>query len=185
MSRIATAPRDKNKTNQIVATPPEFIAAVEKRFGLLHCDVCARQSNAKAPLYIGDPRTEPASVPPGLPMRVGLNGLSCVWPNPGPKQWNWMNPPFKDTPDWLAKIHQERVRTLVLVLASVGSVWYRDLVENQAAVYFLGPRLTFVGETHPYPKELMLLAYDFDLLEQRLLNLVPSQWRWKPARGDK
>ena len=59
----------------------------------------------------------------------------------------------------------------MLVPASVGSCWFADHVFGKALVLPLRPRLVFVGETHPYPKDLMALAWEgyagFEL------------WKWK------
>lgn len=181
-ARIATAPRDRTQTEQVVGTPWEFIQAVESYRGELYCDVACNSKNCKAPAYIADPR----SFDPAIPLtnaegktRMGLDGLTCPWPTPRPAQWNWMNPPFNDIPAWIEAIHRNRTRTLVLVPASVGTVWYANLVQGQAAVDFLSPRITFEGSTTPYPKDLMLLAFDFGLLDMGLLNTQPKQWRWR------
>ncbi len=58
--------------------------------------------------------------------------------------------------------------------ASIGSEWFRNIIYGHAYVLALNPRLTFVGETAPYPKDLILSIFcpawgpGFDV------------WRWRP-----
>jgi hypothetical protein len=49
---MATRPRNRHKTVQVVGTPPEFIEALEGEFGPLGWDLAATAENAKAPRYI-------------------------------------------------------------------------------------------------------------------------------------
>ncbi len=179
MADYATAPRDRTQTNQVVGTPREFIDAVETRFGKLYCDVCATPSNAKAPIFFQDPKCKEEVFDARVSNRVGFDGLSRPWEIPSAGWWNWLNPPFNDIATWLIKVHKEQLPTLVLVPASVGSNWYAQHVQGKASVFFLSPRMTFEGSTDPYPKDLMLIAFDFTLLGAGLLNTQPVQWRWK------
>jgi hypothetical protein len=50
-------------------------------------------------------------------------------------------------------------KTTMLVPAAVGANWWRDHVHEEASVLFLNGRLTFVGHTSPYPKDLALLLF--------------------------
>lgn len=176
MSKDATTPRPRS-TNQVVGTPWEFIHAVERRFGKLHCDLAALPENAKAPQFI---TPEQDSLAP-----------STVWPTPPNGEWNWLNPPFskivpsKSKPgefssipwieEWVAKVVASQVSTLVLVPAAVGSNWYAEYVENKTMLtLFLSPRIAFDGSASGYPKDLMLLVY-----EAGGHRYPPQQWRWK------
>ena len=64
-------------------------------------------------------------------------------------------------------------RILLLTPASVGSRWFADHVWGHALVLALSPRLTFVGETHPYPSDLILSVYDPEMER----GFAP--WRWR------
>lgn len=67
---------------------------------------------------------------------------------------------------------------LMLVPASVGTHWFAQHVVPHAHVLYLAPRLTFVGETAPYPKDLMLCVYAHGLTGS-------SCWQWAPPRARK
>jgi hypothetical protein len=47
----------------------------------------------------------------------------------------------------------------MLTPASIGTEWFRRHVLGRAFVLGLSPRLTFVGTTAPYPKDLMLTVW--------------------------
>lgn len=153
-------PRQKpGRSEQVVGTPEEFIMAVEERFGHLSVDLAATAENAKAPFHIG-------------PESDSLK-----------QKWNlydgnlWLNPPFGHIKPWVKKASKTipSGRILVLVPASVGSNWFADHVWGRARVYFLRPRMMFVGHTAGYPKDLMLLVYG----EEPGVEL----WRWKEPRS--
>lgn len=152
------------KSEQVVETPADFLEAVHDRFGAngaFDLDLACSEGNCKG--------------------RRGLfdrdDSLKADWDqrdNPGGLAW--CNPPFGDLAPWVAKAAASTSpdrggRILVLVPASIGSRWFADHVHGKALVLALSPRLTFVGHTAPYPKDLMLLVYGthpgFDV------------WRWK------
>jgi phage N-6-adenine-methyltransferase len=136
-------PRQRpGRSEQSVATPKDFLAAVEKRFGKIELDVAASHENTVGPRYYT--KVE--------------DGLRHPWDG----RLNWCNPPFSKIAPWVekARAEAEKVRTtLVLVPASVGSNWWRDHVHQKCDVALLNGRLTFVGHTTPYPKDLALLVY--------------------------
>lgn len=73
----------------------------------------------------------------------------------------WLNPPFEDIEPWVKKAHEESIlgaHIVVLVPLSIAK-WWKDHVDGKAYVYMLHGRLTFVGETKPYPKDCALLLY--------------------------
>lgn len=138
-------------TCQIVQTPPEFIQAVMQAFGVRawNRDLAANAENAVTPCYYG-----PGSV-------LGEDSLAQDWV--GHDGDFWLNPPFEDIEPWVKKCAESAPwrhgRIFALLLASVGSEWYRKWVKNVAQTIALSPRLTFVGHKHPYPKDLILAVY--------------------------
>lgn len=83
--------------------------------------------------------------------------------------------PIADIEPWAKKsaLHRHAGRTFMLVPASVGSNWYAEHVHGIAHVVALSPRLMFIGETNPYPKDLALLIWSS-------VCGGFSTWRWKP-----
>ena len=136
------------QSKQDYRTPPEFIAAVKKRFGIteFECDLAADDDNALAPFYFT--KEDSAFDAP-------------TW-NFGPG-WNWCNPEFSALKAWTYRASVERLaegaRTLMLLPASVGTNWWRDHVHGKAWVLMLNGRLKFVGCEDVYPKDCALLEY--------------------------
>lgn len=167
------APAQKpGRSVQSVQTPPEFIAAVKQMLGVREftIDLAADAQNTQAPRFYTE--ADNALMQP-WPTRVG--------------EWNWLNPPFAKLAPWLKKAQIEALHganTAVLVPAGVGSNWFRDHVLHSAVVLFLNGRLTFVGHTSPYPKDLMLLLYG-PMAEGRgdFNNIHVWNWRIDAARA--
>lgn len=158
LERIATAPRSKSATKQDYGAPPAFIEAVERRFGPLTFDLACTRENKKASCGLYFPETD---------------ALTVDWsPMPGNL---WLNPPFANIEPWAAKLAAEcRDRqgfALFLTPASVGSNWFARHVKDNAMVLGLSPRMTFEGETTPYPKDLMLSVFGYGLRGF-------DTWRW-------
>lgn len=84
------------------------------------------------------------------------------------QDYAWLNPPFYRIEPWVKKAAQTDRDILVLVPASVGSQWWARWVHKVAAVYFIRPRLTFIGASAPYPKDCALLWYGHS----------PGYWLW-------
>ena len=149
--RAATARQDW-------ATPSEFLDAVEARFGTLAIDLAARADNAVAPLWLDE----------------AVDSLTVDWAGlPGRR---WLNPPFRHIAPWIAKaaeLEHDTHETIVLVPASVGANWFADYVLDRARVVFVRPRLTFVGASDPYPRDLMLAVYG------RGVRRGVEAWRWR------
>jgi phage N-6-adenine-methyltransferase len=135
---------------QEVATPPELLNAVKDRLciGDFSIDLAASEENKVCPTYFS----------------AGLNDAlaeGCIWSEES-GGWAWCNPPYANIGPWVEKACNEAVRgaqIVMLVPASVGSNWWRDWVEPFAYQVFLNGRVTFVGHTAPYPKDLALLLY--------------------------
>lgn len=138
------------ESEQVVQTPPEFIAAVERVFGRLDYDFAALSTNRVNDLpYFG----------PDHPDESYRDGVAALWPEDG---IGWLNPEFSDIHPWAYKCYGETMfsslHVLMLVPASVGANWYRDWVQPYADVYSVG-RMKFVGHKHLYPKDLILCHY--------------------------
>lgn len=164
-----TAPRKMPKqkpgqSEQVVCTPPEFLAAVARRFGPIRFDLAADAANSVAgSMYYG-----PGSL-------LGQNALAQSWQRGGVL---YCNPPFGTTRLWVAKAREEGAkgaRIHMLIPASVSSRWFAREVHHHALVLALRPKLMFVGHDAQYPKDLMLcvwgpwVAPGFDV------------WKWKEA----
>ena len=145
---MAVMPAQKpGRSVQDYGTPAVLLEAVKRRFGIeaFTCDLAASAANAVCPRYYTE-------ADDALDRRT-------IWPLGG---WNWLNPPFANIRPWVARAWFESgagVATLVLVPASTGANWWRDFVHKKALVLMLNGRVTFVGETTPYPKDCAILVY--------------------------
>lgn len=150
----------KGKSRQDYATPPDFLAAVERRFGRITHDLAAHSGNNVVPAYYG-----PGSA-------IGEDSLEQQW---GALEGTlWLNPPFGNIAPWAAKCCSIRERsgwTLLLSPASVSTEWFALHCEGQALVIPLRPRIVFVGEKNGYPSDLMLCAFG-----HRVSGF--QSWRW-------
>jgi phage N-6-adenine-methyltransferase len=150
MTDIATptgASMNRHRSKQDYRTPPDFLGAVERRFGKLSWDLAADDTNHVAPDWFG-----PAS---------NCNSLCKDWADFAGGSLCFLNPPFNHIEPWAAKCREESekgARILFLVPASVGSVWYANHVHRRAVVLALNPRLSFDGKA-PYPKDCILACY--------------------------
>jgi DNA (cytosine-5)-methyltransferase 1 len=143
-------PKQKpGRSKQDYGTPPEFMRAIEHRFGKVTFDLAASPHNAKAERYFA--------------LENGFDSLKQNWKEPELGGVRWLNPPFSDIEPWAAKCAECRwlpVWTLLLTPASIGSLWYARHVLRRGHVDGIS-RITFVGETTPYPKDLMLSCFGF------------------------
>ena len=150
----------RGKSDQTYETPPNFMQAVNKRFGKIDFDLACLPATAKAKKFF-TPKE---------------NSLVQQWHKiPG---LLWLNPPFDNISEWVSKCSREArlgARILFLVPASVGSNWFADYVHNQAHVLFLNGRLQFVGAKDPYPKDCVLICYNIVHRGAHGYDV----WRWK------
>lgn len=142
---MAPPQQKPGRSRQDYGTPDDLLAAIARRLRILGfaTDLAADADNAIAPFY----------------WTKEADALIQDWPTSG---WNWCNPPYADIAPWVQKAMQEAtkgVQTVMLLPASVGSNWYAEFVEDFAFVNWLNPRVTFKGETAPYPKDCMLCFY--------------------------
>lgn len=90
--------------------------------------------------------------------------------------WTWCNPPFSHIAPWVKKAYEEAAKgawIAMLLPAGVGSNWWRNWVDGNAHVLLLNGRLTFVGETTPYPKDCVLLLWT------PFIHGGYEVWNWK------
>lgn len=146
------------RSRQTYGTPRPFLEAVAKRFGEWPSwDLAADESNHVCDLWIGEKQ----------------DSLTVDWHTLGGLLW--LNPPFADIDPWAKKCAAEAAkgaRILLLTPAAVGAEWYRQHVAPNAYTLALNPRLTFVGERAPYPKDCMLSVFFAGL---RGFDV----WRWR------
>jgi len=147
---------------QEVSTPPEFIRAVEAHLGWnFTFDLAANAANSiRGSNFFGPGST------------WGEDALKESWTGIG---FCWLNPPYADIGPWAEKCVAEQwagATIAMLIPAAIGTNYFREHIHGKALVLALSPRLTFVGHTQSYPKDLILCVYGvrpgFDC------------WRWKP-----
>lgn len=156
-------PKQKpHRSEQTVGTPRAFLIAIERRFGPIVIDLAATEDNRVCAEYLG----------PGSPL--GWDSLLVPWRHQ--RGWQFLNPPFGDIAPWAQKCAEESAKgahVLFLVPASVGSNWFNTWVRPHAYVFELTPRLTFVGHTQVYPKDLILCCYGPERFVGR------DSWNWR------
>jgi hypothetical protein len=155
----------RGHSKQDYGTPQEFLRAVKRLLGIQYfaIDLAATKVNTCAPVWLGPD--------------VGIDSLQAEWTELLNGGWGWLNPPFSNIAPWAAKCRAEAMKgakIAFLVPASVGSNWYRDSVHDVAEVLFLNGRLTFVGETQPFPKDCLLALYDHETY-----RASHDVWKWK------
>lgn len=158
-------------SKQDYQTPPEFIDAVAKRFGRPTFDLAATAGQQI-------PGVDYFFTPEQDSLRQSWLKLSTPTEDDSVARVAWLNPPFAKIAPWAKKLTSEcrwlRRWTLMLVPASVGSEWYAKHIHGKALVLGLSPRLTFVGERAPYPKDLMLVCVGYGAVGF-------DTWRWDRA----
>jgi hypothetical protein len=140
-----------SESRQDYATPPDFMAAVERRFGRIVFDLAAHAENKKHPDYFG----------PGGQVEDSLSAA-------------WLNPPFSHISPWAEKCALESsqgAEILMLITASVGTNYFRDFIAPFAEVFLLSGRICFDGE-NLFPKDCLLAWYRY---RQPKIHI----WDWK------
>lgn len=152
----------KGKSEGEYGTPRIFLQAVEKKFGPLVHDLAADHKNKACESYFSKE----------------TDALKQDWRALGTGNL-WLNPPFSWIEPWAKKCKLEGDRganIFLLVPASVGSKWHREHVHLKATIYYLYGRLTFVGETTPYPKDCMLVHFH---QSDSGIYVPPAVWDWR------
>lgn len=159
MSATEPAPSNRVESKQDYGTPPEFLRAVEARFGPIAFDLAARADNAVARWFYS-PEVD------SLKQSWALEGLPGI---------AWLNPPFADIEPWAEKLAAEcrwlPRWTVMLAPASMGSVWWAEHVLGKCQADGI-TRMRFVGAPDMFPKDLALLAYGFGVAGTGF-------WPWK------
>lgn len=146
------------ESEQVVETPGDLLAAIESRWGAIDVDLaCSRHVQLNA--FSVDNRKAPEAI-----VFPDENALEVSWSARYGSKRCFVNPPFRLCGEFADKCLRESSlfgigRIFLLTPASVGSNWYRDFVHRKASVFVLNPRLTFVGHTDPYPKDMMLTMF--------------------------
>lgn len=155
-------PRQKPSTSrQDYQTPVAFLGAVEARFGPIVFDLACTKANSVAQR--------------GFFHDLGFDGIAEDWTHLAMHgEVLWLNPPFGQVAKWAEKCAAYAGRGLVtlLVPAAVGTEYFAAHIYGRARVFPIRPRLTFVGETDPFIKDLMLCVYGQD-------SAGFQPWRWK------
>jgi len=144
------APKDKTKTKQDYGTDPKFWNILNGKYDF-KWDLACHEGNC----LVTDGRFNSGYLHPYT------DSLAEDWHLK--EGWLYLNPPFKDIKPWARKCVNESLlgaKVVMLTPASVGSIWFHDWVMNKAHVMFLKGRLTFAGETAPYPKDCMISIFD-------------------------
>lgn len=143
----------RGQSKQDYRTPPEFLREVIRRFGKITLDAAADPENRVCPQYFG------------VGSVLGADALALDWERfSEPGDVVWCNPPFGTMAPWAEACRTQQNRpwwTLLLAPASVGANWFGNFVDGQAMIFWISPRITFVGEKNGYPRDLMLAAYGY------------------------
>lgn len=146
-------PKQKpGRSKQDYETPAAFIEAIARRFGRPDFDLAASATNAKAPAFLTE-SDDALAVDWASIRNVDHEAVLVAF----------LNPPFANIRPWAKKCESVRDLprwTLMLVPASMGSLWWRDHVIGKCQADGV-TRMQFVGAESLYPKDLALLAYGF------------------------
>lgn len=153
---------NRHNSNPDRGTPPEFIAAVEGRFGSISLDLAATRSNAVAPQWFG----------PGS--KIATDAFNEDWASLVGNLW--LNPPFDDIPSFAEKFGRECKNrswfSFFLSPASNDSNWYQQHIKPNCYVVDLLSRIPFAGDVNGFPKGLILAIAGFGLVGH-------GEWNWK------
>ncbi len=151
-----------HRSKQDYGTPPELVAAIERRFGTITWDIAASADNAVCERFYS---------------KDGIDALTDDWAQRfSPRDLLFLNPEFGSIASvWAPLVARWRrrmpwLRLLLLTPASVGSEWFQRYVHRRALVEALSPRLHFVGCDDPYPKDCMLSCFG--------MGVGFDVWRW-------
>lgn len=173
--RVQGAAMKRGASSQDVRTPRVFLDAVEKNFGTLDFDLAAAPG---ASVVSGDESGD-------LSWGPADDSLKQDWAE---LRGNlWINPPFDPIAPWVRKCAEtaprldESAAIYLLCPLAVGTKWFRTFVAPFADVYGVG-RITFVGATDPFPKDLALCIYRSNPPENPGML---HHWDWAPKKSRK
>lgn len=89
------------------------------------------------------------------------NSLSKNWAFDTSNGWLWLNPPFSNIDPWAKKCAEESAKgARILLLVPQGSqAWNIAHCQGKSLELRIIGRMTFEGETAPYPKDLSLFVF--------------------------
>ena len=158
---MSKTPRQKpGRSRQDYGTPDDFYRACVREWGPFLVDLAATAKNTMCSDWLG----------PESP--IAEDSLTEVWPKVLRNGTGWLNPPFGNLRPWAAKC-REGGRIVMLTPSSLGAEWYCDEVQGHALTLVVRPRLTFTGETTPYPKDCAVHLFGFGMVGL-------GTWRWQP-----
>lgn len=156
------------KSEQEVLTPPEFLRAIEKRFGPIKFDFAANGANAVAPKFFG----------PGSSIAEDALAAIANWQGRG---LGWLNHPFGVSQHWVARCRRESIpfgprrdggaEIVQLCPAAVSTDWFAEHVHLKAFVLFVRPRIVFIDHEQGFPKDLAVFHWG--------PKVVPGYDTWK------
>lgn len=153
-------------SKQDYATPPEFIKAVERKFGPIQFDLAAHAGNAVHARYFAPPGSEDEAA-------EGWNAFLYSWHSLSAGLL-WLNPEFNDTDRWAFRcLLEAKAGARIALLTPVAITnWFCDYIAGKADVYLLKGRLCFDGKS-PFPKDCMLSHF-----HPQATGKI-SVWDWK------
>lgn len=123
------------------------------------------------------------SVPNHDPNPVAIDSFAQDWSmlahryreSDGRPGLGYLNCEFSDIEPWASKCREELVRgaNLVLLTPLTCARWYRNNIAGRADVFELAERITFLGSTAPFAKDLMLSWFHPRAQGRRAI------WSWK------
>ncbi|WP_298164307.1 DNA N-6-adenine-methyltransferase [Novosphingobium sp.] len=149
-------------------TPPEFLAHIYEAFGSIDLDPCGHESS-------------PVIAKQRILLSEGGDGLAEPWSG----RLTYVNPPFSKFLVWLKRAHdqwQAGNAETVLCLGPVrtDSIWFQDVLCNDADIYLLRGRLRFTnltGKAQNTPFSLMVVMLGTTPEQRaRFAELVPGRW---------
>lgn len=167
MSSIPAQKPGRSKQNY--QTPPAFLYAIRAQIGTITIDLAADGPNV-CDRWFG----------PGSPL--GEDAFEQDWAMQVPmggQHVGWLNPPYGSIAPWARKCVAEAARGARIVMLTpdgLGTNWFCDIVQAHALTLVLRPRLTFVGETSSYPKDLAVHLFGAGMVGI-------GTWRWTETTG--
>lgn len=164
----------RGNSNQVVSTPDNFLEAVVLRFGQLDFDLAAnKETSVAGPKYLG-PGSQYCEDALSARWDKDLLDLDVVCPFDFGRTL-WLNPPYSNIAPWAEKAAtcwRRHGWLLFLVPSSTGARWFQEHLVPRAMVLELVGRLTFRGQSTPYPKDLVLACFGFGIVGR-------AAWDWR------
>lgn len=159
------------KAPQNYRTPPELLAAVERKLGRITFDLACTSEDAVAH--------------DGFTIDTGFDALVEPWCGAIGGGLGWCNPMWKDAGKYAKLAAESGCRVLLNCQLAPDTTWYRDYVHPYARVFALIPRVPYLkpdgtpafvdkrGKPLGINRPVMVAAYGFGL-EPGL-----EMWEWK------